>query len=425
MKTRETHPPIFLKKQTPKNSHLFFFPFNDEVSYKIKNKLWRAFFYSAAHLQWAVSRTIHRLRKNTQAPVHILFCLCDHFEPGTGYVNPAIEKERMKTLLTTYPGLAKAHLDFYGNPLKRTWFFPPHYHRYNNLRELVTLCEQGYGEIELHLHHGKIKPDTSENLKRTLEQCIEEYGHFGIFGSEQGQKKYGFTHGNFALDNSQCGRNCGVNDEIRILSDTGCYADFSFPSLNITSPIRINSIFYATDNPRKPKSYNFGHRVKRTASPGCDRGDLMLIQGPVYPSLRRKGPFRVFNGDDINGKPPKTQRDVDHWVDSNIHVQGQKNWIIIKTHTHGATTGDAVLGREMKEICRMFEMNYNDGIRYRLHYVTARELYNIVRAAESGEKDENPEVYRDYKIAPPPYDGSVKISRASAYLQELVGRTYA
>ena len=87
-------------------------------------------------------------------------------------------------------------VDSSGNIPKRTWFFPPHYHRNSALKKLVSLCERGYGEIELHLHHGKIKPDTSENLEMTIRQCVKEYSYFGIFGHDtNNDKKYGFVHG--------------------------------------------------------------------------------------------------------------------------------------------------------------------------------------------------------------------------------------
>ena len=45
--------------------------------------------------------------------------------------------------------------------------------------------------------------------------------------------------------------------------------------------------------------------------------------------------------------------------------------------------------------------HYNDGRRYRLHYVTAREMYNAIRAAERGLAG-NPGEYRDLEIGPPP-----------------------
>ena len=38
---------------------------------------------------------------------------------------------------------------------------------------------------------------------------------------------------------------------------------------------------------------------------------------------------------------------------------------------------------------------YNDGVAWRLHYVTAREMYNIVKAAEAGETGD-PGRCRDY-----------------------------
>ncbi|MCS7048476.1 MAG: hypothetical protein NZ483_04185, partial [Verrucomicrobiae bacterium] len=46
------------------------------------------------------------------------------------------------------------------------------------------------------------------------------------------------------------------------------------------------------------------------------------------------------------------------------------------------------------------QRQYNDGTRYQLHYVTARELYNLVKAAEAGH-DGPPRDYRDFLLAPP------------------------
>jgi hypothetical protein len=43
---------------------------------------------------------------------------------------------------------------------------------------------------------------------------------------------------------------------------------------------------------------------------------------------------------------------------------------------------------------------FNDGERFRLHYVTAREMVNIIHAAEDG-KTGNPGQYRNYRLPPP------------------------
>jgi hypothetical protein len=349
--------------------------------------------------------------------------MVDHFEPGTGNATFDVERERVRTLLSDYPKLVRDHRDFAGNIPKRTWFFPPHYHRNNNLRDLISLCAGGYGEIELHLHHGKTKPDSAENLKRTLVQCIKEYSVFGIFGTENGNRKYGFIHGDWALDNSRNGKYCGVNNEIQILKETGCYADFTFPSLNEANPIKINSIYYVQGNPKKAKSYNKGIAVRRL---GKKLEDLMIIQGPAHPFFFKKKillGIRVW-GDPINGTPPTAKERIDLWVKTAIHIKGKREWIIIKTSMHGATDVTAVLGKEMDEIFSYLETKYNDGENYILHYVTARELYNIIKAIEAGELAKDPEEYRNYKIKPPTYNSLINCPGASEKLKEYVFETY-
>jgi hypothetical protein len=290
------------------------------------------------------------------------------------------------------------------------------------------LCAAGYGEIELHLHHGKTMPDTGENLEQTILQCLKEYAYFGVFGSENGQKRYGFIHGDWALNNSLNGKYCGVNDEIRILKRTGCYADFTFPSMNRANPSRVNSIFYV-DNPEQvPKSYDKSFPVTRL---GRHEGELMVIQGPLYPGLlmiRIRGLGNVpvpFYGDAIGVRSPVTTNRIDSWVRTGICVQGRRDWVIVKTHTHGAIDANEVLGENMDRIFRYLDARYNDGRNYLLHYVTARELYNIIKAAEAGESGSDPEEYRTYRIAAPKYDASPRIDEASATLKALVGRTYS
>jgi hypothetical protein len=43
--------------------------------------------------------------------------------------------------------------------------------------------------------------------------------------------RFGFIHGNWALDNSlPHGKSCGLDSEIALLRDLGCYGDFTMPS---------------------------------------------------------------------------------------------------------------------------------------------------------------------------------------------------
>jgi hypothetical protein len=347
--------------------------------------------------------------------------MVDHFEPRARRAPLEVEKSRMRDLLRRYPALADRHKDSSGVPPKRTWFFPPHDHRHGNLKDLVSLCERGYGEIELHLHHGKTRPDTAENLEETIRLCIREYSRFGVFGTADGEKRYGFIHGDWALDNSRRdGRYCGVNDELEVLLKTGCYADFTFPSCDECNPAKINAIYYAKEDGR-PKSYNAGIDVRSRRTPP---EGLMLIQGPLHPIFLQGKCFglRAFSDEVALGKPASPQR-IDLWIRTAIHVSGRSDWVFVKCHTHGAIDADVVLGDDMDETFRYLETAYNDGAQYVLHYVTARELYNLVKAAEAG-PSASPCEYRDYRIRPPEYDSSPNIEDASDRLLDLVSRTY-
>ena len=383
----------------------------------------KAIFTLITSLKWPKAAITSSYRLRNKKPVHILFCVVDHYEPGTGHVSQANARERVDALLSRYPKLADEHKDHDGYCPKRTWFFPPHYHENYYLRDLVSLCEKGYGEIELHFHHGKSRPDTPDNLETTLRQCIEEYSHFGMFGTLEGQKKYAFIHGDWALANSRNGLYCGVNNELDILRKTGCFADFTFPSPLIEcNPSQINTIFYANNIPNKPKSHNKGIRVRVARK---TQGDLMIVQGPLSPYFKDYKPwcYRVY-GELISLKPQAHIRRIDSWVRTGVSVEGKEDWIIIKAHMHGAEDSKAALGEEMDSIFKYLESKYNDGNKYMLHYVTARELYNIIKAAEAGEPSPDPDKYRNYLVIPPSYDSTPDIPEASKELKSLIATTY-
>lgn len=361
-------------------------------------------------------------RRRSGKTVHVLFSTCDHYEPGTGSVDDQTAFQRVTDLLERYPALADKHLDSNGNLPTRTWFFPPHYHKGYALKRLVSLCQAGYGEVELHLHHGKHAPDTSENLRATILQCIDEYRRFGIFGRQDGRIRYGFIHGDWALNNSRGGHFCGVDDELDVLVQTGCYADFTFPSRNEANPRRINRIFYASPEVGRMRRHDDGEEVRVG---GTERPDLMLVQGPLFPyAPNGRWTGTRACGDVINGTPPVRSDRIDRWIETGISVQGREEWVIVKTHTHGATDDKAVLGAEMDEIFTHLETHYNDGRDFVLHYVTARELYNIIKAAEAGEPGANPALYRDYVVTRPVYDPTPDIAGASELLRAMVAKSY-
>lgn len=357
-------------------------------------------------LVWIGAYVSQRLagKPKVDGPVHVMFCFVDHYEPQWGRVTDIeVERKRVDRWCDEYPRLAARHKDADGNPPKHTFFYPEEEYRKEHIDKLVDLCSAGYGELEIHLHHDR---DTSANLRATLNRfatCLNQQ-HLALPRNKlDGRLQYGFIHGNWCLDNSRAdGRMCGVNDELIVLRDTGCYADFTLPSApSDTQTKKINSIYYATDIPDQPKSHNTGVDVEVNGTP-C--GDLMIIQGPLWLNWRnRKGGLlpRIEAGDIRHEIPPSNER-VDLWVNTNIHVKGRPEWIFIKIHTHGTQEHDmdTLLGQPVDNMFSYLESAYNDGSRYVLHYVSSRELYNIVKAAEAGESG-NPDQYRDYILDKP------------------------
>ncbi|MBI5116960.1 hypothetical protein HZA56_10855 [Candidatus Poribacteria bacterium] len=340
-----------------------------------------------------------------EGPIDIVFLSVDHYEPG-------FNTWKVKEWVEKYPLIARKHPDADGVVPQYTWFYPAEQFKLEQVEILADLSAAGYGEIELHLHHDH---DTSETLRARLRKAKDNFSRVGALETVDGAKAFGFAHGNWALDDSVAHtdkRNpCGVTNELIVLREEGCYADFTFPSWGFESqPRQINSIYYATDDPDKPKSYDHGPPVTvgRRAT-----GDLLIFEGPLsinFGKLRHhEFPYYyplVETGEITDRNPPLPFR-VDEWVRAGIHVEGRPSWIFVKTYAHGATDDarSALLGPIWENMHSYLGEKYNDGTKYRLHYVTAREAYNIVKAAEAG-KSGNPGQYRDFVI--PPYKTSLR-----------------
>jgi len=353
-----------------------------------------------AHL-WLPGYLRTRLRPRPRGrPVHVMFCIVDHFEPDWGGAALQEQLARVERWVREYPPLARRHADSDGRPPRPSFFYPAEAYRTEVLERLAGFCRAGFGEVELHLHHDG---DTSAGLDEKLAQAKRDFARHGLLARNRppnGAVRFGFVHGNWALDNSRPdGKWCGVNDELDVLRRAGCYADFTLPSAPSAAQTRkVNSLYYACDDPRRPKSHDTG---RDAAVGGNADGELLIVQGPLTLNWRRRkyGLLpRIENGELSASNPPTPQR-AQLWVREAIGVRGRPDWVFVKVHTHGAkpSNADVLLGQPMEDLLACLEARYNDGSEFTLHYVTARELYNIVKAAEAGHSD-SPDRYRDYEL---------------------------
>jgi hypothetical protein len=354
-----------------------------------------------------------RSRRKFRGVTDVMFCFVDHFEPRWSGADLATERQRVAKWSEAYPRLCAGRADADGYPPRHTFFFPSEEYRDEHIDRLIDLGRQGLGEIEIHLHHDR---DSSDGLRRNLEEFLQRLMIRGAIPIDptNGNPMWAFIHGNWALDNSRPdGRWCGVNDELSVLASLGCYADFTLPSApDRTQTSTINSIYYATDDPTRPKSHDKGTPVTVGGSPS---GQLMIVQGPLGLrwKLRFGLPIPAIENGDVRASNPPIQKRVDYWVRTGVHVSGRPEWVFVKIHTHGTKEQDmpTLLGRPTAAMFDYLESRYNDGVNYRLHYVTAREMYNIARAAER-DLAGDPGRYRDLIIPRPPFSVSLTPRRS-------------
>ena len=193
------------------------------------------------------------------------------------------------------------------------------------------------------------------------------------------------------------GKYCGVSDELTILRELGCWGDFTMPSANECQTRKINASYYAVDDPGQPKSHDTGVDLRVGGQP--PENGLFLMQGPLGVNWFSR-PLPKIENANLAGNNWGREDRVKYWLRSGIHVQGRPEWLFVKLHTHGAIERDfdALFGDKAFEMHRLLSEQCGQA-GGEVHYVTAREAYNICKAAEAG-RGGNPDEYRNFVLSP-------------------------
>jgi hypothetical protein len=369
--------------------------------------------------RWIVPYVLQMRRRyapRAEEDVHLLLCFADHFEPKADRATADRSRARVHRWVTDFPRQFARFRDTDGRPPRYTFFYPIEEYEPEYLDELAGLCREGFGEVEIHLHHHN---DTSANLRASL-LAFKELLHtrHGLLSCHRatGEVRYGFIHGNWALNNSlPGGRFCGVNDELEILRETGCYADFTLPSApSLAQTSTINSIYYVDTSRHWPKSHNRGVAAGSGKAPASA---LLLIQGPLILdwSRRKHGLLpTVENGCLQASQPPDIAR-LPLWLGARVQIPQRPDWFFVKLHAHGAEehSHHTLLGEPMVNFHKQLAEYARANPHFHFHYVTAREMYNLVRAAEAGFKG-NVAAALDYELIWPLKDSGRFESAAAA-----------
>lgn len=355
---------------------------------------------------WRVGEWL-RQTPATSGPQHLIFVVANHFEPGYhpdgSILDLPTQQARLEDWCEQAEKIGEAVRDHDGTPFRHTNFYPAEQYHRPILKRLAELQAAGFGEVEIHLHHGVDQPDTAENTRRSLvdfrDLLAEEHKCLSRMSAD-GPPMYAFVHGNWALANSAHGRFCGVDSEMQILAETGCYADLTLPSAPDVSQVpRINAIYQCGHplNERKP------HRSGPSLKVGDDNPTLPLIfTGPLLFDWERRWrglPVPRTESGALTARYPLNLARLERWRSTRIGIKGRPEWVFIKLYCHGFFDEDqpAVIGDEVRQfLLEVLELAERSG-EFKLHFATAREMFNIAMAAIDGHEGE-PGQYRDYKL---------------------------
>jgi hypothetical protein len=362
---------------------------------------WRALRggWLARHL--ARGQGFDRRRLPAGSPIDVVVVVVDHYEPARSRGDQAAV-ESVRSWCAGYEQLVRKHRDADGRPPQHTWFYRYDYPNEGCLQALSEAVFRGLGEVEFHLHHDH---DTHASFAARIQAGLEWFGRHGAMVTAEASPRrlFGYIAGNSSLDNGTGDATLGGCDtEVAALRDAGCFADFTFPSLGSPAqPRTTNSIYYAVEDGR-PKSYDTGAPVAVGRPPS---GDLMIFQGPTA--------FNWADGcvDDgmLENTSPAHPRRLAAWLSAHVHVPGRPEWVFVKLATHAMQNQASFLGAGTDATFAAMERWWNRPP-FRLHYVTAREAYNIAKAAEAG-RSGDPNDYRDF-VAPKPANRLVACDRA-------------
>jgi len=319
-----------------------------------------------------------RLRRTLRPakPKRAWVAITDHYEPLGMGASVETALDRVAKWRDKWPRIAEdAPRDAAGQRAQYSFFYPQEEYRHDLLEGIAEMVRLGVGDVEVHLHHDNEQRETF--IAKVTEFCRRLADDHGLLRQQNGRTAFGFIHGNWALDNSRPdGKWCGLNGEIGLLRDLGCYADFTMPSIPSATQGRIvNQIYWCTNNAdNRPKSFDRG--IEASVGGGT-QGDLLMITGPVGIRFGGRRIFRVETGE-LAGYDLPTRQRVRQWFNL-APVIGDD--LFIKLYTHGAADRnlEPLLNHGLRNL---FDWLAEEADRrsIEIHWSTAWQMYQAANA---------------------------------------------
>jgi hypothetical protein len=312
-------------------------------------------------------------------PERVWLTIADHFEPLWSRSTEDAARERVAVWRKKWPEISRRNVDSTGRCAQYCFFYAEEEYRPCLLDPLAEMVHEGWGDVEVHLHHDH---DTESGFREKIQRftgCLHDV--HGLLRKVDGRLAFGFIHGNWALDNSRPdGLWCGLNNEITLLRDLGCYADFTMPSGDEPTQVRqVNQIYWAIDDPARPRSHERGPVVRAGV---WDPRDLLMIPGPIGVRWGEGRFLARLEAAELAARDGATEPRVRGWLELAPRIGAD---VFLKLHTHGAQGSNtaALLGGALDHTFRLLGAECRRR-QIELHYVTAWELRQAVERAARG-----------------------------------------
>jgi hypothetical protein len=323
-----------------------------------------------------------RSRLRPAKPKRAWVAITDHYEPIGMGATLETGLRRVAQWREKWPRIAEdAPRDAAGQRPQYSFFYPQEDYRRDLLDGLAEMVRLGVGDVEVHLHHHNEQREAF--LQKITEFCRRLSGDHGLLRQYKGRTVFGFIHGNWALDNSRPdGLCCGLNGEIGLLRNLGCYADFTMPSAPSATQGRVvNQIYWCTNNAdNRPRSFDQG--IEATVG-GGQRGDLLMITGPIGFRFSERLLPRLESGE-LAGYDPPTEARVRRWFDLAPKIGDD---LFLKLFAHGAQERnlESLLNGDLAHLyVWLAEEADRRGIE--IHWATAWQMYQAADALIRGGK---------------------------------------
>ena len=183
-----------------------------------------------------------------------------------GQGRPRYPASPRRPLVPRYRAMASRHRDADDRHPQHGFFYPEEEYVEEHLDKIAALCADGFGEIEIHLHHDDDTAETSpRRCAASARPCTSATARCRAIRAARAGVR---LHPRQLVARQLARRRPLVRHQQRAgaLRELGCYADFTLPSApGNTQTSTVNAIYYATDDPLRPNRTTAARRCASAA----------------------------------------------------------------------------------------------------------------------------------------------------------------